>query len=103
MAKRRLNEENIQDSKPAKSIVNLLYYFGRKEGLEQKQIRYALERDYATQEQVRNDLQVSNNIKKIKEFYEGEKLYSLDVLYKSGLIERGCINSRSKLDYYLSF
>ena len=50
MSKPKLDMENIQNSEQARSIVNLLYYHAGEEGLEPKYIRYALGKNYATQD-----------------------------------------------------
>jgi len=98
MAKPKLNTENMWKNDAAKSIMALLFLAN--EGLEPKHLRFILEENYATPEQIANDPQVANNVKKLENFFKKHK-EEIDVMIKTGMIVKGCIKSRSHLNYYL--
>lgn len=99
MSKKRINENRARVIEPTSSMLNLLdEYYDKKEGLEAKDFRYALQEDYAKAEQIKKDPQVKSNIEKIEKKLNKKRL---DKLYKKGLIVKGSIRDRSHLNYYL--
>jgi DNA-binding Lrp family transcriptional regulator len=98
MVKIKLTVDNVYFKEPTRSILNLLMEYHRHgNGLEAKHFRYALSDEYDSSKNTSHDLQVEYNIKKLQEFF-GIKL---EKLYDNGEVIRGCITSRSNLNYYL--
>jgi len=94
MVKPKLTLENVFDNLIAKSIIWILGYFVDNIGLEQKHLRFLLMEEYATQEQINNDVQLARNIEKIKNFFNQNR--KQDRYFGKGLVK-----SRAHLNYYL--
>ncbi len=69
----------------------------KEEGLPPRFIRYALQIEYASNKQIKDDPELKRNITRMKTFF-GKRLESLE---KNNVIKRGIIKNRGQLKYYL--
>jgi hypothetical protein len=93
--KKPITKKNMFENEPTRSILNLLIEFEK--SLRPMYIRYALKEEYAPQERINKELELTRNVSEMKEFF-GDRL---ERLYQTGRIVKGCIHSREHLNYYL--
>jgi hypothetical protein len=91
-----ITKKNMFKKEPTRSILNLIIEY-KNIGLRPMFIRFALETEYATPEQIKEDSELARNVSRMKKFF-GDRLKRL---HQTDRIAKGCINSREHLNYYL--